>query len=292
MERNSLVLLIHILYYDLTLSRNTSECFHNSVNTFSYDMAKSKTKNNFINPQTGRVSITEAFGEDLARLLAGKISPIYKKFDAIGFIEDTKKEVLGKSYTERVGVIADELKQYLPEKYTEALAILIKILGPENQEETGMFTNFYWLMPVGRFVEKYGLDNFSESMKAIEEITKRNTGEYAIRPFARKYPARTLKVCTNWAKSKNFHLRRLASEGLRPKLPWAPKLDVWNDNPKPIFEILELLKEDEVKFVKKSVANHIRDWLKVNPKEAKKLIAAWSKSKNEHTKWILEHAQR
>ena len=287
-----MVLLIHILHFDLTLSRNTSECFNNSVNTFSYDMAKSKTKNNFINPQTGRVSITEAFGEDLARLLAEKISPIYKRFDAIGFIEDTKKEVIGKSYTERVGVIADKLKQYLPEKYTEALAILIKILGPENQEETGMFTNFYWLMPVGRFVEKYGLDDFSASMKAIEEITKRNTGEYAIRPFARKYPARTLKVCTNWANSKNFHLRRLASEGSRPKLPWAPKLDVWNDNPKPIFEILELLKEDEVKFVKRSVANHIRDWLKVNPKEAKKLIAAWSKSKNEHTKWILEHAQR
>ena len=99
-------------------------------------------------------------------------------------------------------------------------------------------------------------------------------------------------MCTKWAKSKNFHLRRLASEGLRPKLPWAPKLDVWNDNPKPIFEILEILKEDEVKFVKKSVANHVRDWVKVNPKDATKVINRWSKSKNEHTQWILKHAQR
>lgn len=255
-------------------------------------MKKGATKNNFINPDTGRISITEAFGEDLAILLAEKISTVHKNFDSKGFIRDTKKEVVGKSYTQRVEVIADLLKQYLPEKYTEALAVLIKILGPENEEETGMFTNFYWLMPVGKFVEKYGLDNFTESIKAIEEITKRNTGEYAIRPYARKYPEKTLTVCTKWAKSKNFHLRRLASEGLRPKLPWAPKLDVWNDNPKPIFEILELLKEDEVKFVKKSVANHVRDWVKVNPKEAKKLIATWSKSKNEHTKWILKHAQR
>ena len=94
------------------------------------------------------------------------------------------------------------------------------------------------------------------------------------------------------AQSKNFHLRRLASEGLRPKLPWSPKLDVWNENPKPIFAILELLKEDEVKFVKKSVANHVRDWVKVNPKEVKKLVASWSKSKNDHTKWILKHANR
>lgn len=257
-------------------------------------MAKSTTKKDhyYINPTTGRMSITVIFGEKLAILLAEKISKIHKKFDSKGFIRDTKKKVVGKSYTQRIEVIADLLKEYLPEKYTEALAVLIKILGPENEEETGMFTNFYWLMPVGKFVEKYGLDNFSESIKAIEEITKRNTGEYAIRPYARKYPAKSLVVCSKWAKSKNFHLRRLASEGLRPKLPWAPKLDVWNDNPKPIFDILELLKEDEVKFVKKSVANHVRDWVKVNPKEAKQLIASWSKSKNEHTKWILKHAQR
>jgi 3-methyladenine DNA glycosylase AlkC len=262
------------------------------IDKFSCKMAKSTTKNNFINPTTGRISITEAFGENLAVLLAKKISTVYKKFDTKGFAQNTKKQVIGKSYTQRIEVIADLLKQYLPEKYPEALEILLKILGPENQEETGMFTNFYWLMPVGKFVEKYGLDHFNISIKAIEEITKRNTGEYAIRPYARKYPEKTLAVCTKWAKSKNFHLRRLASEGLRPKLPWAPKLDVWNDNPKPIFEILELLKEDEVKFVKKSVANHVRDWVKVNPKEVKKIIIKWSKSKNEHTKWILRHAGR
>lgn len=255
-------------------------------------MEKSAKKNNFLNPETGRISITEAFGASLAILLAEKISTVDKNFDSKGFVRDTKKQVVGKSYTQRVEVIADLLKQYLPEKYPEALEILLQILGPENQEETGMFTNFYWLMPVGKFVEKYGLDNFSESIKAIEEITKRNTGEYAIRPYARKYPTKTLAVCTKWAKSKNFHLRRLASEGLRPKLPWATKLNVWDDNPKPIFEILELLKEDEVKFVKKSVANHLRDCVKVNPKEAEKIINKWSKSKNEHTKWILKHAQR
>lgn len=255
-------------------------------------MTKSTAQNNFVNSKTGRISITEAFGEDLAVLLAKKISTTYKKFDAKSFVRDTKKQVVGKSYTQRIEVIADLLKQYLPEKYPKALEILLQILGSENQEETGMFTNFYWLMPVGKFVEKYGLDHFALSIKAIEEITKRNTGEYAVRPYARKYPIKTLAVCTKWAKSKNFHLRRLASEGLRPKLPWAPKLDVWNDNPKPIFEILELLKEDDIKFVKKSVANHVRDWLKVNPKEAEKIISKWSKSKNEHTKWIVKHAQR
>jgi 3-methyladenine DNA glycosylase AlkC len=251
-----------------------------------------RQKNNFLNPETGRISITDAFGENLALLLSEKIITVHKSFPQKEFCRSVKKEVVGKTYTQRVEILADNLHKYLPETYPEALAILLQILGPENKEETGMFTNFYWLMPVGKFVGKYGLEHFVLSIRALEEITKRNTGEYAIRPYARKYPTKTLAVCTKWANSKNFHLRRLASEGLRPKLPWAPKLDVWNENPQPVFDILELLKEDEVKFVKKSVANHVRDWMKVNPQEAKKLIANWSKSKNEHTVWILKHAQR
>lgn len=274
-----------------------NKLWKNSRDTYQFQeisksMAKSTTKNKFVNPDTGRISITEAFGEDLAILLSKKIGVAYRKFDTKGFVRAVKKEVTGKSYTQRIEVIADLLKVFLPAKFNDALDILMQILGAENEEETGMFTNFYWLMPVGKFIEKYGLDNFAESIKAIEEVTKRNTGEYAIRPYARKYPAKTLAVCAQWAKNRNFHLRRLASEGLRPKLPWASKLDVWNDNPAPVFEILEILKEDEVKFVKKSVANHLRDWIKVNPKAAQKVIARWSQSTNEHTTWILKHAQR
>lgn len=249
-------------------------------------------KSTFRNPKTGKISITDAFGEGLAILLAHKIAFVYKSFPKKEFCSSVKREVVGKRYIERVEIIAHNLKQYLPEKYPDALAILLQILGPENSKETGMFTNFYWLMPVGKYIEKYGLDHFSLSLSAIAEVTKRNTGEYAIRPFARMYPDKTLRMCTRWARSKNFHLRRLASEGLRPKLPWAQKLDTWNTNPKSVFEVLEILKEDEVMFVKKSVANHLRDWMKVNPKAAQKIIDTWSKSKNNHTQWILKHAQR
>ncbi len=249
-------------------------------------------QNNFVNPKTGKISITESFGENLAGLLADKIVSVHKTFNSRDFCKYVKKEVVGKSYTERINIIADALQKYLPAEYPKALRILIQIVGPENTKETGMFTNFYWLMPIGKFVAKFGLNNFNISIQAIEEITKRNTGEYAIRSFAEKYPEKVLQICTKWAKSKNFHVRRLACEGLRPKLPWAPKLYIWNNNPAPVFTILEILKEDEIKFVKKSVANHLRDWIKVNPTEAQKIINKWSKSKNEDTRWILKHAQR
>lgn len=226
-------------------------------------------------------SITEKFDKELAKLLADKISIVFNKFPTEAFINDVDSAVAGKSYTQRIEVIADFLHKYLPDNYPKALSILMQIMGEANPNETGMFTYYYWLLPVGKFVEKFGLENLEISLLAIEEITKRNTGEYAVRPYIRK-----------WAKSENFHLRRLASEGLQPKLPWASKLDTFIDNPQPVFEILDLLKEDEVKFVKKSVASHLTDWLKVNKEEASKLINNWSKSSNSNTQWIIKHATR
>jgi len=180
----------------------------------------------------------------------------------------------------------------LPFDFAKSIKILTSILGGENPNETGMFTNYYWIMPIGKFVEKYGLDHFELSIKAIEEITKRNTGEYAIRPFIRKYPEKTISIMHNWSLLKNFHLRRLAAEGCRAKLPWATKLETFILNPEPVFKILDNLIEDQVKFVQKSVANNIADYLKVNPKAGLEFIEKHKNSTNENTKWILKYALR
>lgn len=237
-------------------------------------------------------SITEQFGANLAKLLAEKIGKVYPEFDADGFIQDTDSKTIGQSYTQRVATLAELLRSYLPADYKEALPILMAILGEENPNETGMFTHYYWILPIGKFVQEYGIEHFDISMKAIEEITKRNTGEYAVRPYIRKYPEASLEIIEKWANSPNFHLRRLASEGLRPKLPWASKMDTFIENPRPVFQILELLKEDEVLFVKKSVANHITDWLKVNREAVLPLIERWKASENRHTQWIIKRATR
>ncbi len=238
------------------------------------------------------IKITELFGANLAELLADKIVPVYKKFDKAGFIKTTAKHTAGKTYTQRIEVIADELHAFLPDNYPRALGILLQILGPENPKETGMFSDFYWLMPVGKFIEKYGLNDFDVSMQAIAEVTKRNTGEYAVRPYIRKDSKKALKYLEKWAKSDNFHLRRLASEGLRPKLPWAPKLETFVEDTAPAFGVLEILKEDPVKFVQRSVANHLTDYLKVNPAAVTPLIKDWQRSNNPHTQWIVKHATR
>ena len=238
------------------------------------------------------MKVKDWFGENLAKLLAEKIKEVYPKFDDKNYIKFIKKGYKPLEYKERMALHTEALKKYLPEKYTDALPILLDILGPENPEETGMFTNYWWVGPIAQYVETYGLDDYDMSMKAIYEITRRNTGEFAIRPYINKRPKAALKYMKHWAKDKNFHPRRLASEGLRPKLPWAQKLTIFLDNPEPVIEILELLKEDESKFVQKSVANHIGDLLKEDYEYAFAVLKRWSKSKHPSTKWIIKHALR
>ncbi|MGB0909614.1 MAG: DNA alkylation repair protein [Nitrospirales bacterium] len=159
------------------------------------------------------------FDKDLAVMLADKICPVYSGFKKQAFVKEVVLAVQELELKQRVATIADALFQELPSDYTKTLNIFAEILGPENRKETGMFTEGYWLMPVAYYVEKYGIEHFTESVRFIEELTKRHTGEYAIRPFLVTYPLKTLKVMSRWSKSNNTHVRRLASEGLRPRLP-------------------------------------------------------------------------
>lgn len=228
----------------------------------------------------------------LAELLGMKIQQVDPNFQAEEFCRRVMDRIKDRAFQERVAIIADELNTYLPDSFEEAWSILSQILGPVNPEQTGMFTKWYWLMPVAKYVELHGIESPRIGYLAIAEITKRNTGEFAIRPYIRRYPDESIKVMKNWAISPDFHLRRLASEGLRPKLPWATKLDTFRLNPEPVFQILSLLKEDEVIFVKKSVANHLTDWLRVNPAPTRILINNWRESSNQHTQWIIRRATR
>ena len=232
------------------------------------------------------------FDKKLAKELADKIVLVKPDFSSNAFINDISKQLKPLELKDRVTVFADQLNQYLGLTYKKNVAILLKILGPENEEETGMFFNYYWIMPIARYVEKYGLGDFKTSMRIIAEITKRNTSEYAIRPFIEQDQEKTMEQLLEWSTSKNKHLRRLASEGPRPRLPWATKLQCFIDNPSLILPILNNLKDDESKYVQKSVANCINDILKDNPEIVKKLIEKWNKRASPQRKWIIKHALR
>ena len=233
------------------------------------------------------------FDAELARSLADKIAANERNFDQEGFVTYVTERLPPLELKARVATFADGFEHFLPGPFAHNAEILTSILGPENEEETGMFTNFYWVMPVANYVEQYGLEDFEAAMQLTEAVTKRNTAEYCIRPYLQKYPDRTMRQMRQWASDKNFHLRRLASEGVRPRLPWATKLDQFVERPHPILPILEQLRDDPIRYVQTSVANCLNDILKDHPALVRDILQRWATDRpTEHRKWIIRHALR
>lgn len=232
------------------------------------------------------------FGAQTARELGAAIVSIHSPFPTERFEKNVKERVDGLELKARVAVIAEELREFLPADYPTAIGILIATLGPEITPEQGMFNAGHTLMPVAYFIECYGLDHAEISFAAIREVTKRNTGEYAIRPFLRRYPERTLNVMRQWAQDLSENVRRLASEGMRPRLPWATRLTAFVEDPSPVLEILEGLRCDTSRFVQKSVANNLNDIAKDHPDRVLDIAQRWMNERHDETSWIVRHALR
>jgi len=223
---------------------------------------------------------------------------IYTVFPA--FQEDVfTQEVVGAfaqlELKERITHICNTLHRYLPSQYDEAIDILLLALPPEldSSKEDDDFGDFIYA-PYGEFVQRYGCNekNLSLSLRALREVTKRFSVEYAIRDFINTYPDETLAMLALCAKSDNYHERRLASEGLRPKLPWAKKLTLDYHVP---FVLLNQLFSDRTRYVTRSVANHLNDVSKIDAPYVIETLKHWQQSKKQNAKemaFISKHALR
>lgn len=140
------------------------------------------------------------------------------------------------------------------------------------------------------FVEVFGLKNFDESMDVLEFFTEFGSSEFAVRQFIKLDQKRALKFFTKWSKSKNHHVRRLSSEGLRPRLPWGEALNEFKKNPAAILPILENLKNDESEYVRRSVANNLNDISKDHPQLVLDLMQRWKREKVSEN--LIRHALR
>ncbi len=159
-----------------------------------------------------------------------------------------------------------------------------------NKEDLGNFQ--YMLFPT--VIEHFGLEQdkyWDENMAALELMTQHSSSEFAVRPFLLKYPEKMLNQMTQWSQHENYHVRRLASEGSRPRLPWGIALAPYKKNPKPILSILDTLKSDPSLYVRRSVANNINDISKDNPSIALDLAKKWI-GNNADTDWLIKHGLR
>ncbi len=215
--------------------------------------------------------------------LAAQLKKADTSFNAAGF----QKSVFGKSWKEkelkqRIRHVAQCMNEFLPYPYRKQLAILLKAAPAFRGLGALVFPDF---------VEIYGLKDIDASLDALEMLTQYSTGEFAIRPFVSAEQEKCLKRVKQWAKHPNEHVRRLASEGIRPRLPWASPLPAFKKQPKPVLEILELLKNDPSEYVRRSVANNLNDITKDNPALVLETAKRWY-GKTGNTDKLLKHACR
>ncbi len=223
--------------------------------------------------------------------LAKRIKHEYSGFDAKGFQRDATQGLDALTMSQRSRHIAGALADYLPENRKEALMVICNsAMSPEADPATGSSTFLYW--PLTMFVEHYGLEHFEESMRANYVLTQRFTAEFSIRPFLIHHEKRTLALLREWTSDANHHVRRLVSEGTRPRLPWASRLPSFVKNPTPVIELLDLLKDDPSLYVRRSVANNLNDIGKDNPDVLFATCATWLKGASAGREWVVKHALR
>ena len=233
------------------------------------------------------------FTGETAAILGERILTVMPDFDVAGYASEVDLRVPGLELKDRVLVLCQGLRSRLPGEYPKALEILRSTLGNELPEGQGMFTVSWFLMPVARYVEEYGLEHPEESLDFLEEVTRCHTGEYAIRPFITAHRETTMTRIARWAISPSHNVRRLASEGTRTRLPWSNRLPFFIDDPTPVLEILEHLRSDPSDYVRKSVANNLNDISKDHPELALQTARRWmAESQTPETEWIAKHALR
>ncbi len=232
--------------------------------------------------------------------LAINMGIVYPSFDEEKFIKKTLSEIDELNLKERGMWIARVLREYLPNNYSKAVNLILDSLTPPLKETSNLGLSGMFYMPHISFIHLYGvdksynngLDPFDISMKAQYELTRRFTAEFSIRNFIIDQQDRTYTILYEWMNDPDPHVRRLCSEGTRPRLPWAQKIASLVDDPSPSLPILEKLKNDEDLYVRRSVANHVGDIAKDNLELALQLCRNWLKGASKELKWVIRHALR
>lgn len=228
-------------------------------------------------------ALKEMFNAARFRRIAKDVSAVYPGFDGKRFLALTLPGLDEANLTQRLRRVTEGLRATLPSDYGKALKVLRK-LAP--QTERGFVSLF-----LPDFVGLYGLDDFDESLDALKFFTPFGSSEFGIRPFLRKDVRRTLKVMEQWSRDPDEHVRRLASEGCRPRLPWSFRLDALIENPSLAVRILENLKADPSLYVRKSVANHFNDITKTQPEWVLDRVEKWD-LEDKNVAWVARHALR
>ncbi len=234
-------------------------------------------------PDEAAPALKEMFNAAQFRRIADLLADVHPGFDRKRFITVATAGLDELTLIQRVRRATEASAATLPKDFVEAVAVL-KRIAPQIQ------SGFVGIFPPD-FVGQHGHQHFDASMDALKFLTPFSSAEFAIREFLKRDFGRTLAVMKHWSLDGNEHVRRLASEGSRPRLPWSFRLDAVIRDPSLTQPILENLKADPSLYVRKSVANHLNDISKDHPEVMLDRLNRWD-LKNPSSAWIARHASR
>ncbi len=236
--------------------------------------------------------LKDSIDRQLVKQIADRIAVAHPPFERDGFVQAVMTELESLELKARNHFIAAKLREFLPADYPTALAILVEILDEQEGRFEPIDKAGLRLMAIPAFVEIYGSEHPADSLEAMPVITRVSSCEFAIRPLLERHSDLTMERLHHWALDEDEHLRRLASEGSRPRLPWRAPLRGIIADPSPTLALLEKLKDDPSLYVRRSAANHLNDIGKDHPELLLERMEAWSAGASKERHWLINHALR
>jgi hypothetical protein len=230
------------------------------------------------------------FARPLVTRFAEEVKSVYPSFDAAQFIpqviNDTWESLELKQRMRQISVV---VRRFLPDDLTAAIQTMSDVAAQIIARRGEQLSFEYMIIP--DFLEAHGLEAPDAAIQAMEQITQLSSAEFAVRPFLLHFPEKMYPKMLEWSKHASPFVRRLASEGFRPRLPWGMGVPALKRDPSPILPVLEQLKQDPAETVRRSVANNLNDIAKDHPALVLDILKRWQ-GLGPETDWILRHASR
>lgn len=238
------------------------------------------------------------FNLKLIRGMAFHFEKQWPAFDKSGFVADASRQFESLELKQRSEQIKHAMIKHLPDDFNKAGEIMLACLGPDLGDDLSLgevnseHISGWAVMPMADYVGQLGLAHFTLSMTLLKAMTKCSSSEFGIRFFLIAFPEKTVSVLSQWIKDDSQHVRRLISEGTRPRLPWGMRLPVFIENPTPVIALLEKLKDDDKEYVRRSVANNLNDIAKDHPDLVADIAEKWMIDASKERKKLIRHACR
>ena len=226
------------------------------------------------------------------RRLGENLSKAHTRFDVEGFVTAASQGIESLELKARVAHIATVMGEFLPGDRREAIRGLLSAIPHWDRGAADDNLRGFATWPVFVFVEMHGLDIGEYALRALGELTHLFTAEFSVRPFIENNPEMAMAVINEWTRHPKEDVRRLASEGIRPRLPWAGKLALFVKDPAPVICVLDTLIDDDALYVRRSVANCLSDIAADHPELAIATCKRWLAKPTEHRRWIAKRATR